>query len=206
MKRQADDVGYALVLGVVGLTVLFLVAPIIVAAAMSLDSRTYLGPFPPPGLSLQWYERFFTDKYFLRGLQTSLILAVVAASISTVVGVLTAVVIDRYEFKGKAAMTTFFLSPLVVPAVVVGFALLMFFSLIGVYDGFWRLLGGHVIITVPLHHPHHHRRPGRNLAEVDRGGVEPGGERARRVLGDHLSTGEDRHHRRHHLRVRVLDG
>ena len=149
MKRQADDLGYMLVLAVVGLTVLFLVAPIIVAAAMSFDSRTYLGPFPPPGLSLQWYERFFTDKYFLRGLQTSLILAVVAASISTVVGVLTAVVIDRYEFKGKEAMTTFFLSPLVVPAVVVGFALLMFFSLTGVYDGFWRLLGGHVIITVP---------------------------------------------------------
>ena len=149
MKRQVDDLGYTLVLAVVWLTVLFLVAPIIVAGAMSLDSRTYLGPFPPPDLSLQWYERFFTDKYFLRGLQTSLILAVIAASISTVVGVLTAVVIDRYEFKGKEAMTTFFLSPLVVPAVVVGFALLMFFSLTGVYDGFWRLLGGHVIITVP---------------------------------------------------------
>ena len=48
MKRQADDLGYVLVLAVVWLTVLFLVAPIIVAGAMSLDSRTYLGPFPPP--------------------------------------------------------------------------------------------------------------------------------------------------------------
>ena len=149
MKRYGDNVGVAFVLLVIALTALFLLGPIFVSAAMSFDSRAYLGPFPPPELSMQWYERFFTEKYFLRGLKTSFILAFIAAGVSTVVGVLTAVILDRYNFRGKEALTAFFLSPLVVPAVVVGFALLLFFAQIGVVDGFTRLLGGHIIITVP---------------------------------------------------------
>ena len=46
-------------------------------------------------------------------------------------------------------MVSFFLSPLVLPPVVTGFALLLFLSKIGVIDGFARLLCGHIIITVP---------------------------------------------------------
>ena len=149
MKRYADNIGYGLAVFAVVLTVVFLLFPVLISAAMSFDSRSYLGPFPPPELSLQWYERFFTDKYFLRGLKTSLILAVITASVSTTVGVITAVVIDRYQFRGREALAAFFLSPLVVPGVVIGFALLLFFSLLGIFDGFTRLLGGHLIITVP---------------------------------------------------------
>ena len=149
LKRYCDNLGAALVVLAIVLTSVFLLGPILVSAAMSLDSRTFLGPFPPPELSLQWYERFFTEKYFLRGLRTSLILATIAAAVSTVAGVLSAVFINRYEFRAKEALTAFFLSPLVVPAVVVGFALLLFFAQIGVIDGFARLLGGHIIITAP---------------------------------------------------------
>ena len=57
--------------------------------------------------------------------------------------------LDRCEFPGKAALEALFLSPLVVPAVVIGFALLLFFALLGVFDGFTRLLAGHIIITFP---------------------------------------------------------
>jgi putative spermidine/putrescine transport system permease protein len=147
--RQIDNFGLALLVLIALLTVAFLVLPIMVSVSMSFDSRTYLGPFPPPGLSLQWYENFFTDAYFLNGLKTSIILATIAAVISTSVGVTAALVLDRYEFPGKAALAAFFLSPLIVPAVVIGFALLLFFALIGVYNGFPRLIGGHIIITIP---------------------------------------------------------
>lgn len=149
MMRQIDNFGLALLVLIALLTVAFLVLPIMVSVSMSFDSRTYLGPFPPPGLSLQWYENFFTDAYFLNGLKTSIILATIAAVISTSVGVTAALVLDRYEFPGKAALAAFFLSPLIVPAVVIGFALLLFFALIGVYNGFPRLIGGHIIITIP---------------------------------------------------------
>ena len=148
-KRHGDDIALCLVALVLACTLIFLVVPIIISAGMSFDARPYLAPFPPPELSLQWYERFFSDPYMLRGLRTSLVLAVTATCVSTAIGTVTAFVIDRYEFRGKEVMTAFFLSPLVVPGVVVGFALLLFLSFVGVFEGFARLLAGHVIITIP---------------------------------------------------------
>ena len=149
MMRHLDNIGLAILITLVVVTVTFLILPIMVSVSMSFDSRSYLGPFPPPSLSLRWYENFFTDAYFLNGLKTSLIIAVIAAITSTTIGVTAALVLDRYEFPGKAALAAFFLSPLIVPAVVIGFALLMFFALIGIFDGFPRLVGGHIIITIP---------------------------------------------------------
>ena len=149
MKHRVDRIGAALLLVLVGLTVMFLILPLLVAGAMSLDARGYLGPFPPPALSLRWYENFFADSYFLRGLRTTILLAVCTTAISVTVGVLTAIVVDRYRFRGREAMMAFFMSPLVVPPVVIGFALLFFLSQAGIFEGFIRLLAGHVIITVP---------------------------------------------------------
>ncbi len=137
------------VVGAIILTLAFLVAPILVSILMSFDARGYLGKFPPTEFSLQWYARFFSDAYYLTGLKTSLILAVIAASVSTFAGVCAAIVIDRYEFPGKQLLETVFLSPLIVPAVVIGFALLLFFALIGVFQGYPRLIAGHIIITFP---------------------------------------------------------
>ena len=149
MRRHLDDLGFLLILAILVVTLVFLVLPIVVSIMMSFDGREYLGKFPPPDYSLHWYARFFSDAYYLRGLKTSVIIAVVATVVSTTAGVSAAIVLDRYEFPGKAALEALFLSPLVVPAVVIGFALLLFFALLGVFDGFTRLLGGHIIITLP---------------------------------------------------------
>lgn len=149
MKRLFDDIGIGLFVAAIVLAVIFLLAPLGMAALMSFDSRTFLGPFPPPGLSLDWYGKFFSNEFYLEGLKTSLMLAVAAAAVSTVSGVAAAIVLDRYGFPGKDALLAFFLSPLMVPGVVIGFSLLLFFALLGVFDGFARLLGGHIIITLP---------------------------------------------------------
>lgn len=149
LHRQIDNLGLWVVWFAIGLTVVFLIAPIAVSILMSFDARGYLGRFPPTEFSFQWYARFFSDTYYLTGLQTSLILAVVAATVSTIAGVSAAVAIDRYEFPGKQALETIFLSPLVIPAVVIGFAMLLFFALMGIFQGFPRLLAGHIIITFP---------------------------------------------------------
>jgi putative spermidine/putrescine transport system permease protein len=132
-----------------GIVICFLIIPIVVTAIMAFDARTYLGPLPPPALSLHWFRQFFSDAYFLRGLATSLYLAIASVTASLCVGVATAVAIDRNNFRGKAALTSLFLSPLIVPPVVTGFALLLFLSHLGMSNGFARLLCGHIIITVP---------------------------------------------------------
>ena len=147
--RRIDDG-----LRLVGLTmtvavVCFLLTPIVVTAVMAFDARPYLGPLPPPGFSLRWFQRFFADDYFLRGLDTSLQLAAVSVVVSLSVGVAAAFAVDRARFPGKEAAVSLFLSPLIVPPVVTGFALLLFLAQLGLINGFARLLAGHIIITVP---------------------------------------------------------
>jgi putative spermidine/putrescine transport system permease protein len=150
MSGRALDNGFrALGLLMIGVIVCFLLIPIVVTAIMAFDARPYLGPLPPPALSLRWFEKFFSDDYFLRGLGTSLKLAILSVTVSVCVGVATAIAVERASFRGKEALISFFLSPLIVPPVVTGFALLLFLSKIGLVDGFARLLCGHIIITVP---------------------------------------------------------
>ena len=147
--RLVDNVLRLVGLITIGTVICFLLTPIVVTAIMAFDSRAYLGPLPPPSLSLRWFARFFSDDYFLRGLGTSAQLALLSVTISVCVGVATAFAVERMTFKGKEALVTLFLSPLVVPPVVTGFALLLFLSHLGVIDGFARLLCGHIIITAP---------------------------------------------------------
>ncbi|HZI83709.1 MAG TPA: ABC transporter permease, partial [Casimicrobiaceae bacterium] len=99
--------------------------------------------------SLRWYERFFSDPYLLKGLRTSVQLASATALISTALGVSAAVALDRLPKRSAELAMSLFLSPLIVPGVVIGFALLLFYARAGVDDPFLRLLGGHVLITFP---------------------------------------------------------
>lgn len=149
MKRFVDNTLTALTIGFVVAAMLYLLLPVLMAVFMSLDARTFLGPFPPQEFSLQWFESFFSDDYYLNGLKTSLLLATLTAVISTAIGGSAAVALARARFERKELLTSLMLSPLIVPAVVIGFSLLLFLSYIGVYDGFVRLLAGHVLITVP---------------------------------------------------------
>ena len=149
MRRRLDDATFALIAAFVGAALAYLVIPIAVAVAMSFDARTFLGPFPPVEFSARWYVRFFTDTYMLKAIRTSIVIAILATAVSTVSGVAAALVLDRYRFRGHDVLASLFLAPLVVPAVVIGFSLLLLFSILGIYDGFVRLLGAHILITIP---------------------------------------------------------
>ena len=147
--RLIDNLTRLLGLLLIGVIIIFLLTPIFVTILMAFDSRDYLGPLPPPSLSLHWFRQFFSDDYFLGGLVTSIELALLSVVVSVSAGVSTAVGLDRATFRGKDALISFFLSPLLVPPVVVGFALLLFLAHLGLVNGFARLLCGHIIITVP---------------------------------------------------------
>ena len=150
MTGRALDNGFRVIgLFLMGLILCFLVTPIIVTTIMAFDARAYLGPLPPPALSFRWFQKFFSDDYFLRGLFTSVELSCSSVAVSLFVVLATAFAVDQMSFKGKDALVSLFLSPLIVPPVVIGFALLLFLSQLGVINGFARLLCGHIIITVP---------------------------------------------------------
>jgi putative spermidine/putrescine transport system permease protein len=148
-QRVVDDFAGVTVAGMIVATVLLLLLPLAMTLSMSFDARDYLGSFPPKELSLRWYEKFFSDPYLVKGLKTSLQLASLTALIATALGVSAAVALDRLPGKLAELAISLFLSPLIVPGVVIGFALLLFYSRASLNDTFLRLLGGHVLITFP---------------------------------------------------------
>ena len=148
-KLWGDRFAISTTNAVIGLGLAFLIVPLLVAGLLAFDARDYLGPLPPPSLSLHWFEKLFSQDYVVAGLTTSLEIAVLATIINVVIGTAAAFGLDRGEFRGKGVIMGTFLSPLIVPAVVTGFALLLFLSKIGVVSGFPRLLAGHIIITLP---------------------------------------------------------
>lgn len=150
MKRRIDDIAQLGFRAVFAATLLFLLLPVLVSIGMAFDARTYLGPFPPTSFSLHWFESFFASDYYLTGLWTSIVIASAASVISMAVGALAAFGLERSEFRGREFLVALFLAPLVVPGVILGFGLLLFFSSFGFPQGLPRLVAGHVLITFPF--------------------------------------------------------
>ncbi len=138
-----------LVLGAVNaLIYAFLLAPILVVIVVSFGDAAFL-QFPPRRLSLRWYTHFHEYPDFVHSFWLSLVLAAATAATSTVVGTLGAFALARHRFPGRALLSALVMSPLVLPGLITGIALLQFFSLFRTEPSFWRLLIGHVVVTAP---------------------------------------------------------
>ncbi|WP_226576341.1 ABC transporter permease [Acuticoccus sediminis] len=149
MKRAIDTLTFGLVALLMVTTAAVILIPLGYAIVMSFEPRQYMGGFPPPGLSLRWYQSFFQSPYYMNGLRTSLILALSASIISATLGLLAALAIAMSNLPGRSALAALLLSPLIVPGVVVGFSLLMFFAALGLNGSPVTLLIAHVLLTLP---------------------------------------------------------
>jgi putative spermidine/putrescine transport system permease protein len=128
---------------------LYLLAPVIVVIFTSFNEGS-LNLFPPKGFSFRWYLEFFKDATFMKAFfNISLTLAAVVGVISTAVSLLATIAITRYRFPLSSFIQTFLLSPLMIPHILVGIALLLFLTKVFI-SGMPRLIIGHIIITVPI--------------------------------------------------------
>ncbi len=134
----------------VGFWFVFLLAPIAITVIASLNAAPYL-IFPPRGISLVWYRRVLELSWFRATLVNSAVIACVSVAISVVAGLLAARALVRHRFRGRAVLEYLVLTPLVIPGVVLGFALLNFVLLIGT-KGFplANLIAAHVLVTIPF--------------------------------------------------------
>jgi putative spermidine/putrescine transport system permease protein len=126
----------------------FVLAPIAVVLVSSLTAAEYTS-FPPHGLSLRWYAAIPDHPEFLDSFRVSLVVAFLAGAMATVLGTLAALALVRHRFAGRDALNTLFLSPLMLPAVILGIALLQFYTLTGIMRTPFSLVCGHLVITVP---------------------------------------------------------
>jgi putative spermidine/putrescine transport system permease protein len=129
---------------------LFLVLPMMVVVLFSFSDRSYF-TFPPTGFSLRWYEAAWDSGKFLGPALRSLVLATLATAVAAAVSVPAALALRRMAPGRLRALLEFvFLSPLIVPALIVGIALLYSFNRFGLIDSFGALLAAHALIVFPF--------------------------------------------------------
>jgi len=130
------------------LFIAFILAPLVVVIAVSFTSRGYIS-LPTDGLSLRWFEAILEQRQFINAFLMSSWLAFVAATVAIILAVPAALALARYRFPGRSTLMAFFLSPLMIPHVVMGIAFLRFFNLAGLSGSFGWLSMTHVIVVFP---------------------------------------------------------
>jgi putative spermidine/putrescine transport system permease protein len=153
-SRIKLNTGVPLIFWIIAILVLiYLMIPVIIVVLTSLNSGTYL-TFPPKGLSLRWIKYFFTAADFLPAYLLSLKLALITSLFSTLLGTLASIGLVRSNFKGVRLLQSLFLSPLILPGLVISMSLLIYYySLqpmgILLVQTFTGILLAHIIITMP---------------------------------------------------------
>lgn len=130
-------------------TLTYLVLPLVVVIGVSLTETRFLA-FPPRGLTLSWYAVVLENPTYVRSFLTSALLAAVATLAAILVALPAAIAMARYAFPGKSVLSAVLLSPLVLPHIVIGAALLQYGASIGLVRNFPALMVGHVIIVTPF--------------------------------------------------------
>jgi putative spermidine/putrescine transport system permease protein len=132
----------------VGAILLAVVAPLIVPLLMSISDTPYI-VFPPQGFTLDWYGAVLANPEARGSFLFSLELAAVVTLVSLVLGIPCAAGLTRFRVRGQAAALAVILSPLVVPLIVTGVALLQLFAMLGSRATMLQLVIGHSVVCLP---------------------------------------------------------
>ena len=133
---------------IVGLVYAFLLLPMVVVVMAAFNAGNYF-TFPPQGFSLKWFANFFQRREFMQALWLSTELAIWTALASTVIGTAAAIVLVRGRFRGRDLLNAFVTSPLLLPQILTGVALLQFYTLLKMHASYSALLIGHIVVTTP---------------------------------------------------------
>lgn len=128
---------------------LFLLAPIVIVIVMSFNSALYLS-FPPQGFSIRWYGRYFSDPIYIDSSLKSLLVGAGAVFLSTVFGTMAAYALQRYRPPMYGFINAMILSPLLLPGVVMGLALLYTLSNLGLGRSMISVILGHTLYVLPF--------------------------------------------------------
>ena len=127
---------------------LFLLLPLVIVVIMSFSSASAL-MFPPPGLSLRWYQSFLGNPRWIEAVATSAVLGLVSSTLCVAVGGLAAYALVRGTFVGRAVVEANLMAPLILPAIVLAVALYLFLARIGLLGSALGLLVGHIVVCSP---------------------------------------------------------
>lgn len=131
------------------LFILYMVAPIAVVVWVAFTPLGYL-QVPTREWSLRWFHAIIENQEFISSFWISLGIGIASASFALVLGVPAALAIARYRFPGRGLLIAAFLSPLMIPSVVLGIAFLRFFTQINFTGTVMGLVLAHAVFVMPF--------------------------------------------------------
>jgi spermidine/putrescine transport system permease protein len=127
---------------------LFLYAPIAILILFSFNASRLSARWQ--GFSLQWYATLFTDEALLASTMNSLIVATVSTIFAGLLGILTALALERRRFRAQALFEGLLLMPIVIPEIMMGVAMLLFFVMIELPLSLLTMTIAHTIFNFPV--------------------------------------------------------
>ncbi len=149
-SRRRGRVGNAVLAVITFLVFLIMALPLIAIIGASLTAGTSIS-FPPQGVSLQYYIEAAQRSDVVSAFLVSITVGFGSAILAMIFGVPAAIGLVRYRFRGRGIVTQAIMSPLLVPAVVLGIILLNWFVLVLNWQtSQYLLIAGHLLITLPF--------------------------------------------------------
>ncbi|MFU7711516.1 ABC transporter permease [Aeromonas veronii] len=147
MSRQGERPSGLLKYAAIG-GLLFLHFPILFIFLYAFTSESKSYQFPPPGLTLKWFEVTFNRPDVWRAIQLSLEVAGLATLAAMILGTLAAGAIARSRFFGQEVVSLLLVLPIALPGIVTGIALRSAYGLMEIPFSFWTIVIGHATFCV----------------------------------------------------------
>lgn len=148
-RTRTEQVARIVLIVAATLVFFFLIAPIVAIMPLSVNDSEFL-TYPLRGFTTRWYEAVFSSDKWRIAVMNSLLIGIPATLIATVLGTMAAIGLSMADFRGKAAITTLLLSPLVVPIVIVAVGLYFFFAPYGLTQSYTGLIIAHAALGAPF--------------------------------------------------------
>ena len=133
-------------IGSVALGLAFLYLPIVILVIYSFNGSRLVTVWG--GWSTRWYAELLNDSALLESAWVTLRIALVSATVATVLGTLAAIALVRFgRFRGRMLFSGMIYAPLVMPEVITGLSLLLLFVAIDIDRGFWTITFAHTTLT-----------------------------------------------------------
>lgn len=127
----------------------FLYAPIVVLIVFSFEAGTF-STLPWSGFTLEWYRELVSNTQLVRSAMNSLYVAGVVTVVATFLGTLGAIALVRYQFRLQRLYRLLVIAPMTVPGLILGVALLNWFSYIGLSTTLRTVMIGQLVFVTPF--------------------------------------------------------
>lgn len=124
------------------LVLAFFYVPILLLAVQSFNDSRYPGSWK--GFTLKWYGRLLEESNLWNAVENTLIVALVSTVVATILGAMAAWVLHRYRSRLQEAHHLLVYLPLVVPDLLMGISLLLFFVNLGIQLGLTTVILAHI--------------------------------------------------------------